>query len=186
MAARHAPQCGARPSARWGELQPGDYNTSGEGCQSIAKIALTTPTRKSPGPDPAAVYLPSLTTNQSRRTFVSDLLDAGVDITTVAKRAGHSKVTTTARYYRRGEAGKRKAVELLHLWWRVTQNATSRFDGQVTRTYNIADLDRRSSRWLGSGLRCLRQPPCFHSRRMACRRSLAGGRITQGGSSTGG
>lgn len=45
-----------------------------------------------------------------RRTFVSNLMDANVDISTIAKLAGHENVNTTMRYDRRDEEGTREAL----------------------------------------------------------------------------
>ena len=57
----------------------------------------------------------SFTPHDLRRTFVSRLLGAGIDIAIVAKMAGHSNIQTTARYDRRPEETKQRAAQLLQI-----------------------------------------------------------------------
>ena len=57
--------------------------------------------------------LEALTPHDFRRTFVGNMLTAGVDILTVGGICGHSSVTTTARYDRRKNEQRRNAAALV-------------------------------------------------------------------------
>ena len=60
-----------------------------------------------------AGLLKKTTPHDMRRTFVSDLLDVGVDLATVSKMAGHEDTNTTKRYDRRSSKVMQEAVEKL-------------------------------------------------------------------------
>ncbi|GAA0373025.1 tyrosine-type recombinase/integrase [Microbispora corallina] len=55
------------------------------------------------------------TPHDFRRTFIGELLDAGVDLATAQALVGHASPATTARYDRRPERRRREAVDRLRL-----------------------------------------------------------------------
>jgi len=55
------------------------------------------------------------TPHDLRRSYISDLLDEGVDLVVAARQVGHSNVQTTARYDRRTERAQEDAAARLRL-----------------------------------------------------------------------
>lgn len=56
------------------------------------------------------------TPHDMRRTFITRLLEQGVDINTVRQLAGHSDISTTTRYDCRGEVMKISASKRIRCW----------------------------------------------------------------------
>lgn len=56
-----------------------------------------------------------MTWHDLRRTLAGDLLDSGADLVTVGRVLGHSNPSTTARYDRRPDAVRRRALETRHI-----------------------------------------------------------------------
>ena len=89
------------PIRKGGEIVPARLTT-----QAVYEILRSRGTRAGVKP---------FSPHDLRRTFVGSLLDAGADVSVVARLAGHASVTTTARYDRRGEKAKKKATRMLHM-----------------------------------------------------------------------
>lgn len=63
-----------------------------------------------------AAGIARFTPHDMRRTFITRLLEQGVDINTVRQLAGHSDVSTTTRYDYRGESMKVNASTRVRCW----------------------------------------------------------------------
>jgi len=90
-----------RPIDRWGHIGTDRLNA-----RSIGRIVNER--RQQAG-------LPPLSTHDFRRTFVGDVLDAGLDLVHAQRAVGHDSPATTALYDHRGGRAIRDVVDTLHL-----------------------------------------------------------------------
>jgi integrase len=69
-----------------------------------------------------------------RRTYISALLDQGVDLSVASELAGHSSPTTTKRYDRRGERARHAAAETIVVPYVWRERGDSRDESQPDRS----------------------------------------------------
>ncbi|WP_414620805.1 tyrosine-type recombinase/integrase [Calothrix sp. CCY 0018] len=84
--------------------------------------------------------LDGFTVHDFRRTFITNLLYAGVDLITVKELAGHASADTTAMYDMRGEEAKRQAINSINI--------------------PIPEPDKRKTRKINSKISSLKCPNC--------------------------
>ncbi|GAA4228280.1 integrase [Streptosporangium album] len=94
------------PIGRYGRLRVRDGGPSPMTGQAIADILARRLAEAGAMPR---------TPHDFRRTFIGELLDAGVDLATAQALVGHSSPATTARYDRRPERRRREAVDRITL-----------------------------------------------------------------------
>ena len=87
------------PVNKGGNINLRHFATDGDGIYKLVKARAITAGVKHFSP------------HDFRRTFCSDLLESGNDVFTVQELAGHTSPVTTAKYDKRGETRKRKAVK---------------------------------------------------------------------------
>jgi site-specific recombinase XerD len=88
-----------RPVTRWGRVEDRAMTADAIG--------------KAVGGRAEQAGVPHVSAHDLRRSFVGDLLDAGVDLATVQQLAGHASASTTARYDRRPARTRKAAVDRL-------------------------------------------------------------------------
>ncbi len=108
-----APALAAWLSIRGSEPGPLFYPADGRGRPLVARRMTAQAAYDVCRSRAAQAGIKSFSPHDLRRTFVSDMLDAGADIVSVQKLAGHASPSTTARYDRRDEESLREAARLI-------------------------------------------------------------------------